>query len=69
MNLDEVQTNMVFFRITGSRFTWQTFLAELARHGVRMCELGYGRIRAVIHYQINDDDIEATIDTFKKILE
>ena len=68
VDLDEVQTNMVFFRLTGVRFTSETFLAELANHGVRMAELGHGRIRAVIHYQIDDSDIEATIDVFKKIL-
>ena len=68
LNLDEVQTNMVFFRVTGSRFTWQSFIRELSDHGIRMAELGHGRIRAVVHYQIDDDDIEQTIATFKKIL-
>lgn len=68
LDLDEVQTNMVFFRITGSRYSWQSFLDALAERGVRMAELGHDRIRAVIHYQLSDDDIMATIDIFRKVL-
>ncbi|MCB9762420.1 MAG: threonine aldolase [Alphaproteobacteria bacterium] len=68
LDLDEVQTNMVFFRVDAPGHDGRRFLAALAEQGVRMGELGHGRIRAVVHYQISDADIDVTIEVFKRTL-
>lgn len=68
LDLDEVQTNMVFFRVTGPGYDTQSFLRALLENGVRMAELGHGRIRAVVHYQIGDADIDATVEVFRQLL-
>ena len=68
IDLEEVQTNMVFFRLNTPSYSNETFLAALGERGVRMAELGRGRIRAVVHYQIDDAGIEATLGAFRQLL-
>ena len=67
VHLDEVETNMVFFRVERPNETPESFLRSLHQHGVRMGELGHGRIRAVVHYQVSDQDIEDTIAVFRAL--
>lgn len=69
LNLDEVETNMVFFRVTHPGHSMESFLQALQERGIRMAELGHGRIRAVIHYQIDDADIDTTIEAFRQLLQ
>lgn len=68
LHLEEVQTNMVFFRVHHPEFTTESFVHALRRRGVRMEQLGHGRIRAVIHYQIDDADIDRTLTVFEELL-
>ena len=68
LDLDEVETNMVFFKVTHPEHSTESFLQVLQESGVRMAELGHGRVRAVVHYQIDDADIDATIEAFRKTL-
>ncbi|GIV95391.1 MAG: threonine aldolase [Herpetosiphonaceae bacterium] len=68
INLETVQTNIVIFEVLDDRYTWQSFLEALSRHGVRMGELGYGRIRAVTHYGISADDVDLAIEAVRRIL-
>jgi threonine aldolase len=63
-----VETNLVFFRISDDRFTWQSFLHALQRRGVRMGELGYGRIRAVTHSGIAISDIDQVVAAVADVL-
>ncbi|HEX4417754.1 MAG TPA: low-specificity L-threonine aldolase [Kofleriaceae bacterium] len=63
-----VQTNIVMFRVTDARFTWPTFLASLRRRGVRMGELGHGRIRAVTHLGITASEIDQVIAAVADVL-
>jgi len=65
---DAVQTNMVFFEVTDPRYTTQSFIDTLARHGVRMGELGHGRIRAALHNDIDDADLERVMQVFATLL-
>ena len=68
VNLATVQTNILIFRVSDERFTWQSFLSALKQRGVRMGELGYGRIRAVTHYGITASDIDATVAAVADVL-
>lgn len=68
IDLRTVQTNIVIFRVTDPRFTWRSFLAAARREGVALGELGHGRIRAVTHYGISADMIDAAIAGIDKAL-
>ncbi len=46
----------------------QSFLDTRGQHGVRMGELGLGRIRAAFHYGLDDGDLEHVMRAFKAIL-
>jgi threonine aldolase len=67
-DVEAVQTNMVFFSVTDPRYTCDSFLAALRQHGVRMGELGHGRIRAALHYGIRDADLEQVMQACKAVL-
>jgi threonine aldolase len=65
---EAVQTNLVFFRVTDERFTWRSFLHALQQRGVRMGELGHGRIRAVTHAGIACSHIDQVVATVADVL-
>jgi threonine aldolase len=60
-----VRTNFVVFKVDRDR---AAFLGALAARGVLMVEYPYGQIRAVTHYGIEADDIEATLDAAEAAL-
>ncbi|MEO3790813.1 GntG family PLP-dependent aldolase [Nonomuraea sp. B10E15] len=61
-------TNMVFFRIRDDRYTTRSFIAAAARRGVRVEELGRGRIRAVTHAYVGREAIDRAIAIFADLL-
>lgn len=63
-----VETNLVFFRVVDDRFTTHSFLAEAAHYGVNMAELGYGRIRAVTHVGISEQDIDHALEIIQRMM-
>ena len=64
LNMEEVQTNMVFLRLTqGDPATLLGFMKE---RGILFS--GYGELRLVTHLQITDDDIDEVIDAFTEFL-
>jgi threonine aldolase len=64
LNMGEVQTNMVFLRLTqGDPVTLLGFMKE---RGILFS--GYGELRLVTHLQITDDDIDEVIDAFTEYL-
>lgn len=66
---DEVETNIVIFTVDEDICTWQRFLALNENVGLIFSEMGYGRIRAVIHRHISDEDISSTISTVRSVIE
>jgi threonine aldolase len=64
----DVQTNIVMFRVTDRRFTWQTFVAAAAARGLTLAELGHGRIRAVTHSGVTSRDIDAAVAIVKQLM-
>ena len=68
VDLEEVQTNMVFFKVTSDAVDQADFLKTLKARGIRMAELGHGRVRAVVHYEISDGDIETTLNTIRDLV-
>lgn len=68
IDLPTVQTNIALFRVVEQRFTWQTFLAAAQARGLALSELGYGRIRAVVHYGITRSEIDEALTIISAIL-
>jgi threonine aldolase len=66
---DEIETNIVLFKIDENVCTWQTFLELTGNHGVTFSEMGYGRIRAVTHRHITDGDIDSTLAAVKHTMQ
>lgn len=69
LNPDEVETNIVIFRVDEDRYSWQEFLKSAKKKGVTLSEMGYGRIRAVVHRHITDEDIIETVKSIKEVME
>ena len=74
INVDRVKTNMVMFSVRNSQHdplgeeeTMQ-FLSKAREYGVLMGHIGQGRIRAVTHYGINDNDITTALIGIRRAL-
>ncbi|MER8968453.1 aminotransferase class I/II-fold pyridoxal phosphate-dependent enzyme [Mesorhizobium sp. M0808] len=64
-----IETNMVFFRLEQQGLSTPNFLAALSERGVRMGTLREGLVRAVVHYLVSDDDVEATATAIRSVLQ
>ncbi|MEV7612038.1 low-specificity L-threonine aldolase [Streptomyces sp. NPDC089799] len=65
---DSVQTNIVMFRVGEDRFTWQEFVDACKLRGLAVAELGHGRIRAVTHAGVEEQDIEDALEIVRELL-
>jgi threonine aldolase len=63
-----VQTNIVMFRVTDSRFTLGGFLDDVRGRGVALAELGHGRIRAVTHCGVSAEDVDLAVAAVADVL-
>ncbi|WP_367127899.1 low-specificity L-threonine aldolase [Saccharothrix sp. HUAS TT1] len=63
-----VQTNIVMFRVTDRRFTWQSFVASAAAEGLAVGELGHGRIRAVTHSGVSAADVDRAVAVVRDVV-
>lgn len=61
----EPETNIVFWHPRAPEHSVRDVLAALRAQGVRMGELGRGRIRAVTHHGLAADDIERALDAVR----
>ncbi|MBV9160108.1 MAG: threonine aldolase, partial [Pseudonocardiales bacterium] len=68
VDLEAVVTNIVFFRVTDERWTWQTFVAAAAERGLAIAELGHGRLRAVTHSGVTSADVDRAVEIVNEIL-
>jgi threonine aldolase len=64
-----IETNIVFFRVVDSRFTLERFVEALGRRGVRVAELGHGRIRAVTHSGVSTPQVDEALSIVRSVLE
>ncbi|EMA6342455.1 low-specificity L-threonine aldolase [Bacillus cytotoxicus] len=68
VDASEIQTNIVMFRITDPNYNWVKFLKKTEEKGIIFSEMGYGRMRAVVHRHIKESDIEHTIEIIADLL-
>ena len=65
VNLDTVQSNMVY--ISCDEGQAQLLVDNLSKEGIDILTINDSTVRAVIHLHITDEDIDRTINAFKKI--
>jgi len=68
VNLDLVQTNIVIFTLREALDS-TAFIDRLAREGVRVIDMGRGRLRAVTHYGIDADQCRTALDACRRALD
>ncbi|KAF5740486.1 Threonine aldolase 1 isoform 1 [Tripterygium wilfordii] len=63
------ETNIIFFDILeDSKLTAEKLCENLKEHGVLLMQEGPSRIRAVLHHQISEDDVQYTLSRFQQAL-
>jgi threonine aldolase len=68
VDLDMIRTNIVFIDIQRENLTSEELVKRLEVKGVRMLATGPKQLRAVTHYHISPEDIDATLEVFDKAL-
>ena len=58
IDLETVQTNLVIFRVSSPHENASSFAEVLAQAGVKIGDIGAGRLRAVTHYGISQGEID-----------
>ena len=64
----QIQTNIVFFEVTHEGVSADELVKNIDSAGIRMLTTGPGRVRAVTHYHISEDDIDLTLEVLSKVL-
>ena len=68
IEVEHVETNMVFFDVAGLDITAQEAVARLLVGGVRMGAAGRTRIRAVTHLDVTQAQVERAVEVAHRIL-
>ena len=68
VDLETVQTNMVYFDLRESSIDTFQFLPKLAEYNILGSPLPPTKVRLVTHYRINKEDIYTTIKAIKEIV-
>jgi threonine aldolase len=68
VDLDTVQTNMVYFRIDDAVGGWRTFQQRLAERGVLVSNIEPDYLRAVTHYGIGRRDIDLALLAIREVI-
>lgn len=67
VNMDTVQSNMIYIDIDETRSTAQKVVQGLSEKGVHLFDTGPQRIRAVAHLDVDDEGVEQAIKAFADI--
>ena len=69
IDLERVQTNIVVFGLADKvEMIPPEFVAALAERGVKLNSIGGRRFRAVTHYEISAEEIEASITALQRVM-
>ncbi|MGA0394235.1 MAG: threonine aldolase family protein [Rhodospirillales bacterium] len=69
VDLETVQTNMIFFDVSGAGITAQQMEKGLAEQGVKISAVSNARLRAVTHLDVTSSDAEEAADAVRAVLE
>jgi threonine aldolase len=65
---EKVQTNIIYFEINEDRMTAEELVAKLDKKGVKMLSLEARQLRAVTHYGISAEDIDAALEALSEAM-
>ena len=68
IDLDSVQTNMVYFTLTAAEVSDQKLLSVSEEKGVKFLSVGPGTFRMVTHHGIEPGDINTAIKVIREII-
>lgn len=68
VDLETIQTNMVYFDLQESGMDTYDFLQKLAKYNILGSPRPPTKVRFVTHYGINEEDIYTTIEAIKEIV-
>ena len=68
IELNRIQTNIVYFDITDKQFDAGKLVKQLADSGIKILQVAPNRLRAVTHYGISSEDIEITLATMNEVM-
>lgn len=68
IELNKVQTNIVYFNLADNRLTAETLVRQLADRGIKILKVGPERLRAVTHYGINAEDISLALAALNEVM-
>ena len=68
IDMNAVQTNIIYFDLTTDRLSADEFLARLGKRGVKMLRTGRNRFRAVTHYGITGEDIDSALAAVSAVI-
>jgi len=69
VDLGTVQTNTVVFRVIDPRLGGRSFIEAARRRGLNVMDFKRGRLRAVTHYGITDQDITEALRIMAQVFE
>ena len=69
INVESVRTDIVYFEVACERITAEKLVRELEKRGVRILHIGPARLRAVTHYGITADDVDAALDAMREVID
>ena len=67
VQMDTVQTNMVYIEVEPSRYSAKEVVKRLAERGVHLFDTGPATLRAVTHLDVDDEGIGQAIDAFQAL--
>ena len=65
---EDVQTNLVFFDVSGSRLSAQDISVRLREQGVWIGAIDSKRMRGVTHLDVNRDDVDEAADRLAEVI-
>jgi threonine aldolase len=68
IEVEHVETNIVFCDVAGLGITAQEAAARLLARGIRMGATGRTRIRAVTHLDVSQQDVERAVEVAQEVL-
>ncbi|MCL4396242.1 MAG: low-specificity L-threonine aldolase [Chloroflexi bacterium] len=69
VDVETVQTNIVLFQLVGGDWDALRLVESLGQEGIRCLDYAGSGIRMVVHYGIEDEDIERTLLTVRRLME
>ncbi len=69
IGLEPVETNMLFFDVTGLGLAAEEFNRRLMDRGLRLSVMGPTRLRAVTHLDVSRSQVEEALDIIRAVVE